>query len=740
MLSFRLSHASRRLMLLALLGSTALAPLAVYAQQAQQQPAQQQPTGVPTVLDTVTSVGDRVERPVGESTSTITVIDEDKIDKQNLHRMQDLFRDEPGVNVLNDPRRAGAGSFNIRGIQDNRILMQVDGTRLPDMPGGILLRGGGFTPYTRDMVDFDSLKRVEVLRGPASASYGSDALGGVVSYVTKDPTDFLSNGRDLFYSLKLGYDTIDSSFSQTGTAATRVGNMSMLGIFTHRDGSELDSKGRINEQDYQGNNLLGKMAWEGASSRWVLTGEFFQRDVNIPNIANELTATIRSSSAQDSTERWRLSLGQTHFDPIGFVDKFDWKLYYTQFERVDYRVQTRTGPPVQFHNYRQTNDQWIGGVETQLTSNTDWFGVQNTLLYGLSFNVTGTERLREYARINAATGALISNTTADGALTPSRYFPNTLTMQGGLFGQDEIKLGSLTITPGLRADYYDMNPMPDAIYRINPSVQQPRAITEIALSPKLGLNYEFNKVYSVFAQYAHGFRAPPYDDANTGFRNTVGPISYEFIPNPNLEPETSRGVEIGTRGKFANGSSYQVSSFYNRYKNFIDMVTLVEPVVGTTGQYQAQNLSEVEIYGAELRGDWRFLPEWALNGGIAYAVGENLQSNVPINSVAPLTFTAGLGYDTIDGLWGARLDAKHVFKHDRVTAANQYKTKAYTTLDLSAYYNPLDWVTIRAGIYNLLDKSYVNFADVQGLTPSATVPGDYYQAGRSAAINVTMRW
>ncbi len=732
-----------RLLCLALLASVSPFGLA----QAQQNPAPQaEPAAVPTLLDTVTSVGDRVERPVGSASGTVTVIDDEKIDKQNLHRMQDLFRDEPGVSVLNDPRRAGAGSFNIRGIQDNRILMQVDGTRLPDMPGGSMLRGGGYTPYSRDMIDLDTLKRIEVLRGPGSASYGSDAIGGVVSYVTKDPLDYLTGERNDFYSLKLGYDTLDSSFSQTGTMAMRAENFSVLGIYTHRAGSEADTKApRYNPQDTSGNNFLGKMVWDGSSDRLVLTGEFFERSFDT-ELLSERTATITDSDGKDDMRRWRLSLGHTHTEPVGFIDKIDWKLFYTAFQRQDYRSQLRSGPPVQYHNYRQTNDQTIYGLESQFTSYTGWFGLPNELTYGLSLSRTQTERLREYARINAATGALISNTTADGAATPSRFFPDTRTIQSGLFVQDEIKAGALTLTPGVRFDYYNMDPQPDAIYRRNPASQEPREVTEYAVSPKLGLVYELNKTYSVFAQYARGFRAPPYDEANTGFRNTVGPTSYEFLPNPNLKPETSHGFEIGTRGKFRDGSSYQVSSFYNRYKDFIDMKTLVAPAMGVTGQYQAQNLSQVEIYGAEARGDWRFMPAWSLTGAVAYAVGENLQSNVPIQSVAPLTLALGLGYDSLDGVWGARIDGKRVLQHDRVADATHYKTEPYTTVDLSAYYSPLSWVTVRAGIYNLFDTAYVNFTDVQGIGPvaspgsSVTPLSDFYSSGRTAAINVTMTW
>ncbi|MFP3632523.1 TonB-dependent receptor, partial [Burkholderia sp. SIMBA_045] len=83
---------------------------------------------------------------------------------------------------------------------------------------------------------------------------------------------------------------------------------------------------------------------------------------------------------------------------------------------------------------------------------------------------------------------------------------------------------------------------------------------KLALSPKFGATYDLTTEYALFGQYAHGFRAPPYDDANLGFSNPT--YGYEVLPNADLKPETSDGVEAGLRGKFSDGSSFQVSSFY----------------------------------------------------------------------------------------------------------------------------------------------------------------------------------
>ncbi|MFT3952928.1 MAG: TonB-dependent receptor plug domain-containing protein [Piscinibacter sp.] len=125
-------------------------------------------------------------------------------------------RTEPGISVSNSPTPSGAGNFFIRGIGDNRVRLEIDGVRVPDYPGSNV--GAGL--YTRDFVDYDSLKRVEIIRGPASALYGSDAIGGVVSFVTKDPGDYLREvGRDWYAGTKLSFNGIDRSFSETFTGA-----------------------------------------------------------------------------------------------------------------------------------------------------------------------------------------------------------------------------------------------------------------------------------------------------------------------------------------------------------------------------------------------------------------------------------------------------------------------------------------------------------------------------------------
>src|SRR5690606_32515912 len=120
--------------------------------------------------------------------------------------------------------------------------------------------------------------------------------------------------------------------------------------------------------------------------------------------------------------------------------------------------------------------------------------------------------------------------------------------------------GRVTLVPGLRVDHYRLEPEVDPIFAAdNPGVAVD-ALSETSVSPKLGVVWRFDEGWSMFASYAHGFRAPPYNDVNLGFTNLQ--FGYTAIPNPDLEPETSDGIELGLRyaGDVAHAS---LSAYYN---------------------------------------------------------------------------------------------------------------------------------------------------------------------------------
>ena len=698
----------------------------------------QTPAAPVTQLDTLSVTGTRTEKPIGEETGTVTVIPEQELRRRGVHRPQDAVRYEPGVAVGNQPTRAGQGNYTIRGIGGNRVRVQVDGVKLPDFPASN-------PAYTRDTVEFDSLKRLEILRGPGSALYGSDALGGVVAYVTKDPEDYLNEvGRDWYVGGRGSYDSSDKSFGKAATAAGRVGPVEGLLNYTRRDGNEVKNKGALkaNPQDYTSDNLLGKLAIGEKGNRLRLTGEYLKRETDT-NVLTDRSASVLDSQGRDTTQRFRVSLDHSYARPLSFIDQIDTKLFYTRASREEVTEQQRLTTGLARYRYSDLDfTQDIYGGEVQAKSSASWFGLSHAFTYGLSLDQTKTERPRNRYERTLATGA-ITQSFSGGPGVPSEVFPNktfpdTKTLQAGAYVQDEIKTGPWTLLPAVRFDYYRLTPSPDqAFANTNYRNFQIREFSDTAISPKFGTTYKIDERFSVFGQYAHGFRAPPYDDANIGFTN--GPSRYEILPNANLKPEESDGVEAGLRGKFKDGSSFSASGFYNAYTDFIESTMIGTTRDGIT-QYQSRNVSKATIWGLEARGEYRFMPDWGLHGSLAYAHGTNDDTNQPLDNIAPFTLRAGLTYDHPTQNWGASLMASHYAQKDRVSNPSFYKVPSATILDVSGYWDITEQFGLTAGVYNLFDKQYYNALDVSGFQANRTDLERYTQPGRTFMVGLSARW
>ncbi|WP_162915059.1 TonB-dependent hemoglobin/transferrin/lactoferrin family receptor [Desertibaculum subflavum] len=720
------------------LGQTADPP----AGQSQTEPAERAPESAPpkgpvrkppvTELDAVTVTVTRSPETLFDVPGTASVIDAEDLERRNAQSPRDAIRYEPGVSIGNNPGRTGATNYTIRGVGGNRVRLQIDDVRVPDYPG----TNAGAGTYTRDFVDLENVKRIEIVRGPASALYGSDALGGVVAYVTKDPSDYLDLvGKDIYGSVKTAFNGADTSFSETLTGAGRAGKVQALLLYTRRDGQEVDPGGdkSANPQSYDVNNILGKLLLAATDVDTLrLIGEFTMKDTDT-KVRTEESATVLASNNEDTNQRVRLSLDWTHDEPFGFVDTTRLLAYVTILDRQEVNKQFRSG-----NLYRFTDldfHQNIYGTEAQFISRTEFGGVPNDFTYGLSADFTTTSRPRDRFQTNLGTG--VTTKVIAGETFPNKNFPDTETLLVGAYVQDKISAGRFTILPAVRVDYYHLKPKPDQKFAnsnvTNFTIDE---LSEVAVSPKLGLTYAMTDQFTLFGQYAHGFRAPPYDDANFGFSNPA--FGYEILPNGNLKPEESDGVEAGIRGRFGDGSSFSLAGFYNRYTDFIESV-----FVGISGgglqQFQSQNIPRVTIYGAEFRGEWRFMPEWSLIGSAAYAHGQNEETRTPIDSVDPFRVVGGLRYSNPEG-FGGELTVMHAWRHDRTSQNSYFKAPSYTVVDLTAFFEILPTLTVNVGMFNLFDAKYYIAQDVVGLSSTAANRGLFAQPGRHVGANVTLRW
>ncbi|GMV61855.1 MAG: hypothetical protein AMXMBFR74_10240 [Parvibaculum sp.] len=744
-------HTGPRSLLSLLLATASL--LAISAAQAQEagtsattEETAQQTAPKATQLDAVTSTATRSPTAIKDVAGTISVITAEELERHNANSMEDIVRYEPGVSVGDSSSRAGSGNFVIRGIGGNRVLVLVDGLPVPDSPITSTAAGS----YTRDYVDLESMKRVEIIRGPSSALYGSDGIGGTVAYVTKDPADYLEGlDKDWYASIKGGYDSADQSFTESLTGVKRAGNVEMLGIFTRRDGHETEpnSNALYNPQDYSSNSFLGKLVFNGLwgnSLKFTAQHDEDQTDTDlltdaggaVPSTSPFFFSTVTGSRAEDDTQRTLLSAAYSHNTPFAIADNLEAKVFYTRVDRTEHTTQTLTDG---LTNYYRVSDfefeQDIFGADLQFGLSRDWAGVSHNFTYGGTVDYTETSRPRYRSETNLTTNTTSSYFPFNDETFPNKNFPDTKTIKAGLYVQDSIDIGRLGVIPTVRVDYFKMHPEVDQLFLNSTAGSIPvHDQEETEVSPKLGLTFDVTDEYTLFGQYAHGFRAPPYDNANFAFSNPG--YGYEILPNADLKPETSDGFEAGLRGGYADGSSFSLSGFYNTYEDFIDTV-----FVGFSGgglmQFQYQNLSEVTIYGTEAKGEYRFLPEWALRGSLAYAHGEDDGTGAPLDSVDPVKAVAGLAYE--GNVWGSQLVATHAWRHDRVTTGN-FEAPSYTVVDLMAYYEMSERFTLNAGVFNIFDEEYYNSQDVSGLAAGSAIVGRYAQPGRNFGVNATIKF
>ncbi|MCF8504114.1 MAG: TonB-dependent hemoglobin/transferrin/lactoferrin family receptor [Caulobacter sp.] len=731
-------------------GTAAVALALAVGGQAAAQEADAGGGGTVYALDSVTVTATRTPSDVFSVPSTVTVIDAEEIEEALATDIKDLIRFEPGISVPSSPSRFGAAlastgrdgnsGFTIRGMGGNRVLFQVDGVRVPD--------GFSFGPAAfgrGDQVDLDILKSVEIVRGPASALYGSDGLAGVVSFIAKDPGDILGQHENFAARVRAAYAGADDSWATGLTAAGRRGDWSALVAYTRRDGHEQDNQGENdaldstrtapNPQDIVSNSMMARLVFEpGEAHRLRLTGEYGDREVVTQAYSGRSLPPYGATSVLDldgvdSSERRRVALDYTFESDAGPIRRIFGAIYFQDSDTTQFSAEDRNTAADRTRLTSFQNEVW--GATAQLESRFLAGGVEHRLLLGGDYAATTQAGLRD------------GTVPPMGETFPTRPFPNTDYVVTGLFMQDEIRLldGRLTLFPALRYDAYDLTPHPDALYVLPTSGQSGSRV-----SPRLGIVAWPTENIGLFFNYAQGFKAPSPSQVNSNFANPL--FGYTSIPNPDLDPETSEAVELGVRFRgvsLAGGAvRASVTAFAGRYEDFIEQAqvggsfTPSDPAV-----YQFVNLGEVEISGIEGRLDAAWDNGLGLNVSASLASGDRTDAGVsiPLESVDPWKVVAGLSYDASEHRWGGQAIMTHVARKeaDR-TAAGNFRPDAFTILDVTAYWRLTDAAMLRVGAFNLTDETYWWWSDVRGLSSASTVRDAWTQPGRNVSVSISYRF
>ncbi|QKS01098.1 TonB-dependent hemoglobin/transferrin/lactoferrin family receptor [Sphingomonas sp. CL5.1] len=718
--------------------------------------------------DPIVVTGTRIPTPASEVPATVTVIDAGQIADQLAGDIKDLVRFEPGVSVRRAPTRFGAAlgatgrdansGFNIRGLEGNRVLIQVDGVRVPDgFEFGAQSAGRG------DYVDLGIVKSVEILRGPASALYGSDGLAGAVSFTTSDPADFLKD-RDYGGLARAAYDSSDDQFAETGIVAGRSGQWSAMIAYTRRDGHEYKTDGSndapnasrtaANPQDTRSNAVLGKIVWAPDNhNRIRLTYDHYDDHVATdvlsgiavpPSPPAVLPATaVIGLTARDRTSRDRAAL-DWRWQGDGFIDFAQLTGWYQWAKNRQFSAEDRN--TAADRTRINTFDNRVWGVSAELRSAFTAGGMVNTLAYGGDLSVTRQSGMRD------------GTVPSPPDVFPTRAFPPTDYTLGGVYLADTVELlgGALRLFPAVRFDYYKLTPKPDALTPAMPSARQDGS----RVSPKLGALLSIAPGANIFVNYAQGFKAPSPTQVNQFFSNPA--YGYTSVPNPDLRPETSETWEAGVRIG-SDAIRFAATAFTGSYKGFIDQEVVGGSFTpGDPAVYQFINLNRVRIKGAE--GSLTLADTRGFSGRMAISYSEGTVTDPdgvksPLASIDPLKLVMGVGYDDPGKRFGGQLVMTHSARKEASDAvgvcggAPCYRPGAFTILDATAYLKLGEMVTVRAGVFNLLDARYAWWSDVRGLAMTAVTPptspatytdpavaGAYTQPGRNASVSISVRF
>lgn len=695
-------------------------------------------------IGVVTVTATRIETSLHDAPATVSVFSQQKIEQRLVNDIKDLVRFEPGVSVRTSPPRftaAGAptgrdgnSGFNIRGMEGNRVLLLVDGVRVPD--------GYAFGPQSvgrGDYVDLDTLAAVEILRGPSSALYGSDGLAGAVSFITKDPADLLAD-RDWSARARAGYDSSDEGLAQSVIGAGRIGDLETMLAYTRRDGEGQDTQGTNdsasinrttpNPEDNRSNAALFKTVYRlNDSNRLRLTWDHLDGDVDW-QVLSAASATTASLIAFDEMKRDRITLDHRYQSADGLIDRVDAAVYYQDSHTRQYSSEDRTTAPDRIRD--ATFDNVVRGANLQMLSTLETGAVQHHFVYGGDYSLTEQESLR--------TGTV----PPAGETFPSHAFPTTDQTLAGVFLQDEITFagGRVCVYPALRWDYYQIDPRNDPLFATSAATGQ----DDSQLSPKLGLVARLAGPLNLFVNAAAGFKAPAASQVNTGFANPAQ--GYRSISNPDLKPETSETIEAGLRWS-SERLSGRVVVFTSEYEDFIEQRTVSgsftpnDPAV-----FQYVNLSGAEIYGAEAGFEAGLGAGFKFEAAASFARGDakNRGVEAPLPSIDPFKFASGLEWREPADRFGGQLfatysDGKSPSRAGVACTPSCFIPDSFVVFDAVGWWKVTEAFTVRAGVFNIADEKYWWWSDVRGgLSSTAAFRDAYTQPGRNASVSLAVRF
>ncbi|WP_446891049.1 TonB-dependent hemoglobin/transferrin/lactoferrin family receptor [Aeromonas veronii] len=649
--------------------------------------------------------GSRMEQKLEDVSGPISVITAKQIEEQVVTNVADLFRYEPGVTVNGGSHSATDGqTFSLRGMGGNRVKVVSDGVRQNDAYG----EGGVGQNY----FDTDMIKQVEIVKGPASTAYGSDAIGGVIAITTKDASDFLRN-KNSYVDVTSGYASENGQWMGGFTTALRTGDFEHLLRYTERNGGvKQNYKSSLYDFDIVDRSVLLKSKWHiSAVQQAQLTFDYYDQDKESDPYDNAKDLRLKD----EKSENYRIMLDHQLKISSMLTDRVSSKVYISKFDQGNNK---NTGNTANGSSENSTFLQNALGAQLQFDKH---FGANN-IVWGLEYEKLTTER--EKTKTSYPSGAIANRS----------LFPDSDTLRAAVWFFDNIQINDKwLLTPGMRYDHYELQAT---------SSNDKSSFGEIKegeLSPKLGLVYKAHELVNIYSQYSHGFRAPTYSESLASGSYSAPGFTHIFIPNPDLRPESSDGIDLGARGQ-SDTFDYDISVFRTKYKDFIDKENTSS--FGHTGMTMVTkyvNVKQVNTNGAELKLGYWFDDNIYTWGALSYINGKD-QNGSYVESLNPLSGNVGVRFE--QALWNFNTALRFADDMDKVGKDGKdkdgkelIKSAGWGAVDMYAQFNPLPELQLNVGVFNLFDREYATYNRLAGKEVRTDI-STFTEPGRNLSARV----
>lgn len=632
-------------------------------------------------LQEITVTATRTRRKVNEVPESVSVVDTEQIRTRQAANIGDVLRYLPNVELGGGPRNLGMNPV-IRGMGEDRILFLLDGARQDYNRGH----------DARIFTDPSLLKRVDVMRGPASTVWGSGALGGVISLTTLDATDLLRPGEHAGIRIRGGFQSMNEQYIPGTSVYGLIGEqLDYLLDFSYRNAADNIRHGdgsRLQHSRFESYAGLAKFNWTPGNHRFTFSTQTFDQAGEVPS--NPQAASTADTLVDRDTRQRNYTLRYRYDNSDNTWLKPEVLIYHNTTDSVEKRLfdqrHDETGFATTGINARNSSQLDLGSFATQL------------LTYGIDYYHNDARGKR------------------NGASRPE--FPRGSADVLGIFLQDEIRLWErLSLIPGIRWDYF----------RSQADSLTVSGNENDRINFKMGGLLKITEWLSLTGNYGEAFRAPTLGELfTTGTHFTCGRgCANLFIPNPGLKPETAFNKEIGARIQksdllFENDQlTMRGAYFHNKVRDFVDLMVNFSPFPvpgnpGRGGVTSSGNVRDARLEGFEMEANYAMKYGYA---GFSYAQtrGRNLTTGGPLSNIQPDKWIvlAGLNWPGRNLSLGWR--SSIVAAQNRIPAGGT-SAPGYTLHDLTLTWLPqqgsLKGLRLDFGIDNLTDRDYRRYLNV----------------------------